>query len=154
MKNIKPIYYILGAVVIVLLGVSIFFMTKGSKSAANEDETSKDSVFDEGSEEIEKVDSSVEVNIKGNTDAIITVSGIPDGTDSIEYELSYNTKDGSIEGVFGTIEVKGSKAEEEVTFGTCSSGVCRYHDIDGPVSGTFIFEGDYGKKMLESEFDL
>ncbi len=152
MDTISKKYYIIGAVVLVLVVVAgVFLMNRGNAAQEAQD---KESVFDEPSEVIPTVDSSVKVSIKGTTDAMITVEGIPGGTDSIEYELSYNTKSGSIEGVFGIIEVKGSKAEEEVTFGTCSSGVCRYHEIDGPVSGTFIFSGDYGEKMLEQEFEL
>jgi len=123
-----------------------------SKTPQKDDEN--ESVFDQPEEVIPTVDSSVKVTIKGTTDAVITIEGIPDGTETVEYELSYNTKSGSIEGAIGMIQVKGSKAEEDVTFGTCSSGVCRYHEIDGPVSGNFVFEGSYGKKMLEQEFNL
>lgn len=123
-----------------------------NKTSQSADE--KESVFEQPDEVIPTVDSSVKVSIKGTTDAVITVEGIPDGTETIEYELSYNTKSGSIEGAIGMIQVKGSKAEEDVTFGTCSSGVCRYHEIEGPVSGNFVFEGSYGKQMLEQEFNL
>ena len=104
---------------------------------------------------IPTVDSSVKVSIEGSTEATISLSGIPADTKEIEYELSYETKSGSIEGVFGKIEVDGSsQAEEEVTFGTCSSGVCRYHEIDGPINGVFKFSGSYGERLLETSFDL
>ena len=152
MDTISKKYYIIGAVVLVLIVVGgIYLMNKNNSSQQAE---KKESVFEQPDEVIPTVDSSVKVAIKGTTDAMITVEGIPDGTETIEYELSYNTKSGSIEGVFGMIEVSGSKAEEEVTFGTCSSGVCRYHEIDGPVTGNFVFEGSYGKRMLEQEFTL
>jgi len=152
MNTITKKYYIIWAIVLVIILVGGFFVIK--KKATPKQAQDKESVFEEPTENIEPVDSSVIATIKGKTDALITISNVPKGTKGIEYELSYNTKAGSIEGVFGMIEVKGDTAEEKITFGTCSSGVCRYHDIDGPVSGTFIFSGSYGERMLEKEFDL
>lgn len=151
--NTQTKYYIIGAVVIIIVLVGGFtFMRRNSVPQADSQE--KESVFEEPAEDIPAVDSSVIATIKGKTDAVITIENIPEGTDAIEYELSYNTAAGSIEGVFGTIEVTGDTAEEEITFGTCSSGVCRYHTIEGAVNGTFIFSGSYGEQMLEQEFEL
>lgn len=46
---------------------------------------------------------------------------------SITYTLIYQT-DGKDEGVSGTVDVSaGKNATRELLFGTCSSGVCRYH---------------------------
>jgi hypothetical protein len=128
-------------------------MMIGSGSSKNAD--SKDSVFEDPSEVIPTVSSSVKATITGNTEAVIKITGIPKGTKEIEYELSYNTESGSIEGVFGTIDVKsGDSVEEEIIFGTSSSGVNRYHKIDGPVKGTFKFTGSYGQQILEKEFKV
>ncbi|PIZ65301.1 hypothetical protein COY14_02670 [Candidatus Roizmanbacteria bacterium CG_4_10_14_0_2_um_filter_36_9] len=150
----KIFYIVIGGIILVLLVAAIYFFTLPDK-ASSETRDNKDSVFEEPREVIPTVDSSVKVTIKGKTEAVIELSGIPDGTKEIEYELSYNTSTGSIEGVFGLIEVDGStKASEDVTFGTCSSGVCRYHAIEGEVSGTFKFSGSYGEKLLESTFNL
>lgn len=151
--NTQTKYYIIGAVVIIIVLVGGFAFMR-SNTTKQADTMDKESVFEEPSEDIPPVDSSVIATIKGKTDALITIENIPEGTESIEYELSYNTAAGSIEGVFGNIEVTGDTAEEEITFGTCSSGVCRYHDIEGAISGTFIFSGSYGEQMLEQEFEL
>ncbi len=153
--NQKKQYLIVGGVIIVLVAVIGFMMFggKGKEQAEN-----KESVFEEPSDVIPTVDSSVQVSIDGATEAVITVKGIPEGTTEIEYQLTYNKKnliegEGLQDGVFGRIEVDNEDSvEEEVTFGTCSSGVCRYHDIDGPVKGTFKFSGSYGQKLLEKEF--
>ncbi len=149
----KNQYYIVGGVIIVLLAIIGFMMFKGGKS---EQAQNKDTVFEEPAEVIPTVDSSVKASITGNTDAVIEINGIPEGTDEIEYELSYNTASGSIEGVFGSIDVKkgSDSVEEDIKFGTCSSGVCRYHDITGKVKGTFKFSGSFGQKLLEKEFDV
>lgn len=46
---------------------------------------------------------------------------------SISYILSYDTRDNT-EGAVGTIKTKGAKSvSRKLLFGTCSSGVCRYH---------------------------
>ncbi len=46
---------------------------------------------------------------------------------SITYTLIYQT-DGKDEGVSGTVDTSGGKnVTRELLFGTCSSGVCRYH---------------------------
>lgn len=131
----KNQYIIVGGVILVLIAVIGFMMYKGGTSEQSAD---KDTVFQEPAEVIPTVDSSVKASITGNTDAVIEITGIPEGTDEIEYELSYNTDSGSIEGVFGSIDVKSGSdsVEEEIKFGTCSSGVCRYHDINGKVKGS------------------
>ena len=151
-SSIPKQYVVVGVVIIILVAGAISFMVKGTASSKEKGE--KESVFEELAPNIPPVDSSVKASLKGKTESVITIKGVPDGTDMIEYELSYSTKEGSIEGVFGTIEVDGDEAKEEVTFGTCSSGVCRYHNIDGPVSGVFKFSGDYGDQILEIEFEV
>ena len=153
MKNIQKQYLIFGGVIAILAVIGIYFFISGSVSEKSAKE--KDSVFEEPAEIIQTADSSVIVTITGKTEGIIEIEGLPDGTEAVEYELSYNTKSGSIEGVFGLIDAEGlSSISEEITFGTCSSGVCRYHEIVGPVGAVFKFNGTYGKRLLEKSFDL
>lgn len=130
MKNIPKQYLMIGAVVVVaLILIGSLLMRKGNENS--EKDTS--SALEEAPEAIPTVDPSVKIEIEDNEDALIKVSGLPKGTKAVEYELSYNTESGSIEGVFGEIEVESDsdEAEEEIKFGTCSSGTCRYHEIDG-----------------------
>ena len=153
LKNIPKQYLVFGGVIILLIGIIGYMMVgSGSLQTAADKE---DSVFKEPNEVIPTVDSSVQATITGNKEGVIEIKGIPKGTKEIEYELSYNTESGSIEGVFGTIEVKsGDSVEEDIIFGTSSSGVNRYHKIDGPVKGTFKFTGSYGQRILEKEFKV
>lgn len=157
MENQKKQYMIIGGVILVLVAAIAFMMFQGRK---NEEAADKGTVFEEPDEEIPAVDASVKVTIEGRTEGVITISGIPEGTTEIEYQLTYNKKnlvdgEGLQDGVLGRIKVANeTEVEEDVTFGTCSSGVCRYHDIDGPVSGSFLFTGSYGKQILEQKFDL
>lgn len=141
-----------GALIVLLIGIGVFLLFRNVRS---QDETSDETVFEEPTEVIPTVDPSVQVRIEGSKEATLNITGIPAGTTDIEYELSYNTSTGSIEGLFGTIEVDGeSTVEEEITFGTCSSGVCRYHEITGEVHGVLKFSGDYGDRLLEKDFTL
>lgn len=157
MQNQKQ-YIIVGGVLVVLIGVIAYFMmSSGSAQKADE----KGTVFEQPDKVIPTVDSSVKVMIEGNTEGVITVEGVPAGTTEIEYQLTYNKKklvngEGLQDGVFGRMKLEKNQntAEEKITFGTCSSGVCRYHDIDGKVSGTFKFTGSYGQQILEKEFEL
>lgn len=45
---------------------------------------------------------------------------------SISYSLTYNSQ-GIYQGVAGSIRPETSTTSRELLFGTCSSGVCRYH---------------------------
>ncbi|CAN5172410.1 hypothetical protein BH09PAT2_BH09PAT2_00620 [soil metagenome] len=154
MNNNTKQYAIVGVVVVVLIAVAAYILSgQGSKKEQAND---KKTVFDKPSSAIPTVDSSVDVQIKGNKEAVMTVKGVPDGTEKIEYELSYNTKNGSMEGVLGGIDIKNGEqiAETDFIFGTSSSGVNRYHEIVGKVKGTFKFSGEYGQRLLEKEFSL
>ncbi len=157
MENQKKQYMIVGGVILLLVAAIGFMMFKGGNA---EKAAKKETVFEQPDKEIPTVDSTVKVTIEGRTEGVITVSGIPEGTTEIEYQLTYNKKnlvdgEGLQDGVLGRIKVKNeSEVSEDVTFGTCSSGVCRYHDIDGPVTGSFLFTGSYGKKILEQKFDI
>ena len=153
MKQAQKQYIFFGFIIIILLAVGVFFYVKSKPSKQNAQE--KKSVFEEPTEIIPTVDSSVKVDIEGSKDAVIKISGIQTGTDSIEYQLTYATASGGNEGVLGVItKITNSKAEKDITFGTCSSGVCRYHEIDGPVTGVFKFSGTYGDRLLETTFEL
>ena len=158
LKTLPKQYLLIGGVIILLVVVAGYFMLSGDKSA-NEQERA--TVFEEPEDVIPTVDSSVKASIEGRTEAILTLAGIPKGTTEVEYQLTYNKKnliegEGLQDGLLGRVKIKNNEKEieEEITFGTCSSGVCRYHDIDGPVTGVFLFTGDYGKKMLETKFNL
>ncbi|MEI7652690.1 MAG: hypothetical protein WCJ70_00220 [bacterium] len=90
----------------------------------------------------------------------LTVAGVPTGTSSIEYELTYSTKDQPSEGVFSTAKPKdgqtafGSTFERAITLGTCSRNVCRYHAITSPIKVTLKFEGGYGAQIAQKDFEL
>jgi len=59
----------------------------------------------------------------------LTISGLPIGIESVEYELTYTTAGGLPRGVLGKISVKENQKEisrDDIVLGTCSSGKCVY----------------------------
>ena len=154
MNNNSKQYIIVGGVILVLIAAAVFVMTGIGKN--NDGANEKETVFEKPTNVIPTVDSSVSVEVEGNKDATLTVKGVPDGTEEIEYELTYSTKSGSVEGVIGSITVDSGEdtVTEDFVFGTSSSGVTRYHEIVGKVKGTFKFSGQYGQKLLEKEFSV
>ena len=72
-----------------------------------------------------RVGSSVKFN-SSRTGLVISFSGLTNAT-SVTYSLSYNTN-GIPQGAMGTITNPTVSVDtREVLFGTCSGGVCRYH---------------------------
>ena len=93
--------------------------------------------------------------LSGNKEIVLKSEGIPNGTTSVDYELSYDTKAQGKQGVIGTIsDFTGNSFEKQMTLGTCSSGHCVYHEVVGAIQVTLKFTGDYGEKVLSKEFTL
>ncbi|MFA5136300.1 MAG: hypothetical protein WC489_02810 [Patescibacteria group bacterium] len=107
---------------------------------------------------IPTVDSSVSVELttaKGKQDVVLTISGIPPGTELIDYELSYEERQKGLQGVIGIITTEDKDSyEKTITLGTCSSGKCVYHDVIGKIKVTLKFSGSYGEKIFEKEYDI
>ena len=146
---------IIGAVILVTLIIVLIigskFMTKNKnveEKKANLEEINQDV--------IPTVSSSVEVTLEkatGGKEIILSVANIPSGTQSIDYELSYQTAKQGLQGVIGTISTTGeSKYEKKITLGTCSSGTCVYHEVVGKIKLSLKFSGDYGERIFEKEF--
>jgi len=122
---------------------------------------------------IPTVDSSVKVEFKPlkKGEAVLIISNEPKGTEAIDFELSYKVLNNDFsdqekelieQGVIGKCYKfdKSWQCGEEndngrkIVFGTCSSGVCRYHNIVGPIKLNLKFAGTYGEKIYENEFKI
>ena len=145
-------YLIIGGLVILLLitGYFIFFRNRSNSQQSTDIEPTE--------EVIPTVDSSVKVSLtgaSGNREVILTVKGVPSGTELVDYELSYQTATQGLQGVIGTVMTEGkSTFEKKLTLGTCSSGTCVYHEVVGKIKLTLKFGGDYGEKLFEKEYEL
>ena len=106
--NKKYLPFVIGAVVIILGLASVFVLS--SRKAQNGAQAGSNLPT---SEIIPTVDSSVKVALKagpsGKGYVQLTVDGIPSGTDTIEYEMSYNTAEQGLQGIVNEpVAVKGS----------------------------------------------
>jgi len=171
MKNKNTIIAVVGIIVILVGAFLIFGRGNGSDNGSG-----RESVLEQ-EEVVERVDDSVIVELETGArsgEALLTVENAPAGTDSIEFELSYDAEatneaeaalggDTVPQGAIGSCDETGdgqwecgepSSSGRKVVFGTCSSGVCRYHSIVGEINVLLSFEGDYGKRIFEDSYDL
>ena len=109
--------------------------------------------------ELPPVDSSVKVDLVARDDkkaVNLKISSIPKGTESIEYELSYDTSAGLPKGALGTIRLKDneSSVEREILLGTCSRNVCKYDEGVTKISLVLRFNHPKGSSQFQKEYEL
>ena len=144
-------FYIGALIVIVILVAGVFIFSRKQAGKQVVDSTSPTDQI------LPTVDSSVLVSLtaqSGNKELLLKASNIPSGTQSVDYELSYQTAQQGLQGVIGTVSSEGSSFEKKLTLGTCSSGTCVYHQVVGKIKLTLKFTGDYGEKLFEKEYEL
>lgn len=145
------VYWIIGGLTLLGIGGGVLVSQQQPKKV---DQVQKKEEVDA----IPTVDSSTIVALKslqGNREIVLEGKGIPNGTSSMDYELSYDTKDQGKQGVIGTIStINGDSFEKQMTLGTCSSGRCVYHEVIGSIQVTLKFTGEYGEKILIKELSL
>ncbi|OGK62224.1 hypothetical protein A2334_05210 [Candidatus Roizmanbacteria bacterium RIFOXYB2_FULL_38_10] len=151
----KKTVIIVGVVVFIIIVLSFILLSKNKKEEVKE---KTGGVLIQEENILPTVDSSVKVEFTSSSEgkeAILRLSGIPSGTESIDYELSYQEAQKGLQGVIGTIMPDNQTAyEKKITLGTCSSGRCVYHEIIGKVKVTLKFVGSYGDKIYEKEYDI
>ncbi len=150
---------VITVIVLLILVIGGVMLTRGG-DGDSADNNNNDSVLPDV-EVLPTVDPSVIVSLEPDAlgqEVLLTVEDYPDGTDSIEYELSYDaTVDGESvpKGVIGSIDVaKEGKASKSITLGTCSSGVCKYDQGIETIKLTLRFVGDYGAQLFEGDFEM
>lgn len=140
---------LVGGVLIVALGIFFFMSQQKPKVVEQVVENTAEDV-------IPTVDASTKVEAEffnGKREMQLQVSGMPQGTESVEAQIMYKTKQNIDQGTFGQIDVN-TGMSSKMTLGTCSSGRCVYHDVDGSIQVTIKFSGEYGEKVLTKDFSL
>lgn len=140
---------LVAGVLIVALGIFFFVTQQKPKVVEQKVENTAEDV-------IPTVDASTKVDAEffnGDREMQLKVSGMPQGTESVEAQIMYKTKQNIDQGTFGQIAVD-TGMSSKMTLGTCSSGRCVYHDVDGPIQVTIKFSGTYGEKVLTKDFSL
>ena len=150
-KNVLMIGGIL--LVVVILGVVATQM----KGPATTGKDTTENVLPEN-EEFPTVESTVEVSMKADKrkeKIVISVANVPSDVTLIEYEATYQDKDGNQKGGVGEIEVDGTSAlSDPFPLGTCSSGACVYDNGGDSVKINLKFTGSKGTRVFEKEFPL
>lgn len=139
--------------VLVFVGVVVGVIVSQKKPKVVEQTQKKEEIG-----AIPTVDASTQVSLtslQGNKEIMLKSSGLPNGTESVDYELSYDTKAQGKQGVIGTImSISDNSFEKQMTLGTCSSGRCVYHEVVGAIQVTLKFTGSYGEKVFSKDFTL
>jgi hypothetical protein len=110
-------------------------------------------------EALPTVPDSVKVSLTAKNDnhvVLLGVVGLPDGTQSVEYELTYTTAAGLPRGVLGKIAVNGQSQvkRDDITLGTCSSGKCVFDQGVSAVSLTLKINSDKGSSVFSKSYSL
>lgn len=145
--NKKLILIILLAIFILIL-FAFFLIKKNNKEV-------QETITVPTPETIPTVDPSVKISltpVNQKKSVLLAIKNIPSKTKTIEYVLSYETKDGGLQGVNSAVTVNSSHFEKEILLGTCSSGTCVYHQIKNNLKLEIMFKGDYGEKIFSKEY--
>lgn len=143
--------------VILLIGVGGFFIVKGKSNISNTN-TAVDEALP-NTQALPTIDINVIVSLtadKLKREVTLSIEGIPQGTNSIDYEMSYLAQGDLPKGVIGTIEVDGKSHIEKtgITLGTCSSGACTYDKGVKSIKVALKFNSASGSKIFEEEFEI
>jgi hypothetical protein len=141
-------------VILVLIIGGIYFANKKNTKTQSQGSSSI-----QNETAIPTVDASVKVTLEalpGKKEVRLSVENMPNGTKTLEYELSYEARNQGPQGVITQpIDVSGQNSyEKTITLGTCSSGTCVYHDVVSNISLSLKFTGSYGQRIFEKEFPL
>lgn len=120
MKAKKNTVWIVGGILLVFLVAVLLVVNKKSTSTEG---SNKEVIPTEAV--IPTVSGDVEVDllpINGAKEVKLAIDNIPDGTNTVEYELSYQTKSQGLQGVISApISLKKDQSyyEKTITLGTC-----------------------------------
>ncbi|OGK16078.1 hypothetical protein A2774_01765 [Candidatus Roizmanbacteria bacterium RIFCSPHIGHO2_01_FULL_39_12c] len=155
MKPDKKKIILIGGVILTLLIISIVLISSGRIS----EETEEESELLPTEVVIPTVDANAGVDLVASAsgrEVTLQVKKLPKGTETVDYELSYQTASQGLQGVIGTVEIKSgqSSIDKTLTLGTCSSGTCIYHQVVGKIRANLRFTGSYGDKVYEKEYEI
>lgn len=150
MKN-KKILTIITILVIIITGLLIFRTKRGGGGEVSPTPTPTVA--------LPPVDESVDISLTPRSDkkaVILKIGQIPQGTTSVDYELSYETGEGLPRGVLGTIHLKEEEEEieREILLGTCSRNVCVYDKGVEKVNLVLKFNFPDGSSQFQKEYEL
>ena len=153
MKTNNKTTMVLGGFFLVLFVFSGYWLLIGRKTTVN----NKNEQVIPTDVVIPTIDSSVKISLTpltGRKEVLLSIKNMPKNTNSLEYILSYETKEGGLQGVNSTAKITGSDFEKKITLGTCSSGTCVYHNIKDKIKVELVFKGNNGDKYFTKEYKI
>lgn len=153
MKLNQKTTMILGGFFLVLFVFSGYWLLIGRKTTVN----SKSEQVVPTDAIIPTIDSSVKISLTplaGRKEVMLSIKNMPKNTNSLEYILSYETREGGLQGVNSTAEITDGDFEKKITLGTCSSGTCVYHNIKDKIKVELVFKGNNGDKYFTKEYEI
>lgn len=143
--------FVVGAIIILL--ISYFTLIK--PKANNNDLVPTPTV----AEVYPTISSDIKVDLSSKNDnkaIVLRISNIPQGVESIDYEISYLTGDGLPRGVVGTIKIAQEKEiiRDDIVLGTCSSGSCVYDKGVREVDLSLKFNSRAGASVFRNSYPL
>lgn len=147
----EPIVIIIVVLAILAISLLVFKAKRGGEREVSPSPTPTPALPEVGEE--------IEVNLtsaQGGKAVILSISQIPLGTTSIDYELSYETGEGLPRGVLGTIRLKEDEetVEREIVLGTCSRNVCTYDEGVEKINLVLKFNSPEGSSQFQEEYEL
>jgi hypothetical protein len=141
--------------IILIIGIILFFVMKSKPQMSNEiaDETPTPA------EALPTISDNIKVELTGKQDnkvMVLSVQGLTQDIESIDYELTYNTGAGLPRGVLGKIVTDGEKSitRDDIVLGTCSSGKCVYDVGVTSVDLSLKFNSSKGPSVFRKTYPL
>lgn len=168
MKLNRKTLMMIGGVILTILLLSGYWLFVGRSPSSNK----KEEQIVPSDNILPTVDSSVKVSLESakKGEVVLSINDAPNGTKSIDFEMSYlvineDTGEGGgsvSQGAIGKCTEadnvwecgEPSQSGRKIILGTCSSGVCRYHNITGPIKVSLKFSGNYGEKIFTKEYKI
>ncbi len=145
---------IIAGLVVFLIIVSVLVFKKTSRVEVDNQESTLPA-----SQRYEKVEPGIKVTVervKDNRRVDFQVSEIPSKYKTIEYEFSYKTASGGMQGGIGSPStIKKGAYQKEILLGTCSAGgACTYDEGVEKIKFTIFFSTGSQKRYFEKEFAI
>lgn len=150
-KTNRTLFIAIGALILVVLGgIAVVKSLSQPPPPTEEEETQV---------ELLPADPNIVVELSAARDkrsVDLSVSKIPAGTVSVEYELSYNTGEGLPKGALGKISLNSkTEVERNILLGTCSTGgKCSYDTGVTSVKLVLRFNHPDGATQFSKEYPL
>jgi len=157
MEKLKANKFIVGGVIVAVLFIGVFLFTRMGKKTTTGEEGLGGTL--PRLENYKKAESSIKASAtlqKDGKHVQFSVANIPTKYKKIEYEFTYKTATGALQGGMSSpTKIKSGAYEKEILLGTCSAGgACTYDQGVTEIKFSMLFDTGSEKRLLEKTFSL